>query len=54
MNPDALRRSLAHALDVAEENHRTAPGAARDWEAGRIEAYRHALDLLAAAEEVGE
>ena len=48
---DALARyraALVHALAVATENHR-ADGPGRDWEAGRIDAYRHALDLLDAA-----
>jgi hypothetical protein len=48
--PDAealarYRAALVHALTVATENHR-AGGPGRDWEAGRIDAYRHALDLL--------
>ncbi len=50
MSPEAvarLRAALAHAAEVARENHAEATGSAREWEAGRIAAYDHAAELLA-------
>lgn len=45
---DRLRAALDHAAEVARENHAAATGSARDYEAGRIDAYQHAAELLAA------
>lgn len=40
--------TIGHYLEVARENHTgSPPGPARDWEAGRIAAYSHALEVLA-------
>ena len=45
-----VREGLAHYPDIATENHQNATGGHREWEAGRLEAYRHALELLDQAE----
>lgn len=45
---DRYRAALAHYMAAAEGNHKATPS---DYEHGRRDAYKHALEILA---EIGE